>query len=485
MLVVELFFRLHDPILAKQSGRTATIHRACTVQFARIGSRERADGLLLDDVARIIFASLCSKTCVPSVMNGNRSISRLWAATFMIALASEVFSGAIRYYTSLAGISLLGYLPKALMVGCIVFGLVIRPRVDAILVASFLAMQMCVSLANGVSLVAACFWIWTVAPLMFVLLMPPGALDMLESSAIRFAFVVLTTACCAGVMLNWFVHLPWVGGSIDVNGVNVQLASSNYVGTVPRLPGFGRSSATTGLVIGLLTAWLVPRQRNVLVVVALLAMSALAIWATTNKTTLIALSLVLLCFAALKTPGLRRTCIVMTVLMVVLPLAGWVIAATTNVGVTDSGSLASMQDRLLNTWPKLLDGMARADLLWFGIGPGGFGSATAYYTADFGFNTGYSDNAALYVVANIGVAGALLVMLVFVQRVLASRTDDPKAWLMLLFVLLSGVTTDIFEALGCLLFAGLAVRTLTVYAGQETRSGRDGLSHAATWAANR
>ncbi|WP_243771536.1 O-antigen ligase [Burkholderia sp. D-99] len=403
----------------------------------------------------------------------------------MIAIASEIFSGAIRYYTSLAGISLLGYLPKALMVGCIVFGLVIRPRVDAVLVVSFLAVQMCVSLSNGVSLVAACFWVWTVAPLLFVLLMPPGALDMLESRSIRFVFVVLMAACCAGVMLNWFVHLPWVGGSIDVDGVNVQLASSTYVGTVPRLPGFGRSSATTGLVIGLLTTWLVPRQRNALVIVALLAMSALAIWATTNKTTLIALSLVLLCFAALKTPGLRRACIVMTALMIVLPLAGWIIAATTNTGVSDTGSLASMQDRLLNTWPKLLDGMANADLLWFGVGPGGFGSATAYYTADFGFNTGYSDNAALYLVANIGIAGALLVMFVFVQRVLVSRTDDPRAWLMLLFVLLSGVTTDIFEALGCLLFAGLAVRMLTARAGWENQSSRDGLSHTATWGGSR
>ncbi|KWN15159.1 hypothetical protein WM21_14605 [Burkholderia ubonensis] len=418
-------------------------------------------------------------------MKGNRSIDRLWAATFMIAIASEVFSGAIRYYTSLAGMSLLGYLPKALMVGCIVFGVMMRPRVDTLLVASFLAVQMCVSLANGVSLVAACFWIWTVAPLLFVLLMPPGALDMLESSPIRFAFAVLTTACCAGVMLNWFVHLPWVGGSIDVDGVNVQLATSTYVGTVPRLPGFGRSSATTGLVIGLLTTWLVPRQRNALAVAALLAMSALAIWATTNKTTLIALSLVLPCFVALRTPGLRRACIVMTALMIALPLAGWVIAATTNVGVADTGSLASMQDRLLNTWPKLLDGMASANLLWFGVGPGGFGSATAYYAAEFGFNTGYADNAALYVVANIGVAGALLVMLVFVQRVLASRIDDPRAWLMLLFVLLSGVTTDIFEALGCLLFAGLAIRTLTAHAGRESRSSRNGVSHAATWAGNR
>jgi hypothetical protein len=418
-------------------------------------------------------------------MNGNQSINRLWAATFMIAIASEIFSGAIRYYTSLAGMSMLGYLPKAVMVGCIMLGLVMRPRIETLLVGCYLAVQLCVSLANGVSLVAACFWIWTVSPLLFVLLMPPGALDVLESNPIRLALVALTTACCAGVMLNGLVHLPWVGGSIDVDGVNVQLASSNYVGTVPRLTGFGRSSATTGLVIGLLTTWLVPRLRNAVAIVALLAMSAAAIWATTNKTTLIALSLVLVCFATFQTAGLRRACIILTVSMIVLPVAGWVIAATTNVGVPDTGSLASMQDRLLNTWPKLLDGMASANLLWFGVGPGGFGSATAYYTADFGFNTGYSDNAALYVVANLGLAGALLAMLVFAQRVLASRTDDSRAWLMLLFVLLSGVTTDIFEALGCLLLAGLAIRTLTVHAGRERRSGGDALGRAATCAGSR
>ncbi|KFG98970.1 membrane protein [Burkholderia paludis] len=418
-------------------------------------------------------------------MNGNRSINRLWAATFMIAIASEVFSGAIRYYTSIAGVSMLGYLPKALMVGCIALGLAIRPRVDTLLVASFLAVQLCVSLANGVSLVAACFWIWTVAPLLFVLLMPRGALDLLESDAIRGAIVLLATACCAGVMLNGLVHLPWVGGSIDVDGVNVQLASSNYVGTVPRLTGFGRSSATTGLVIGLLTTWLVPRLRNALAIAALLAMSAYAIWATTNKTTLIALSLVLFCFTTLKTPGLRRACIVLTGLMIVLPIVGWVVATTTNVGVADTGSLASMQDRLFNTWPKLLEGMANANLLWFGVGPGGFGSATAYYTADFGFNTGYADNAALYVVANIGVAGGLLVMLLFAQRVLASRIDDPRAWVMLLFVLLSGVTTDIFEALGCLLFTGLAIRTLTVRAGRVHEPRRDSAGRTATWAGSR
>ena len=418
-------------------------------------------------------------------MNGNRSINRLWAATFMIAIASEVFSGAIRYYTSIAGVSMLGYLPKALMVGCIAFGLAVRPRVSTLLVASFMAAQLCVSLANGVSLVAACFWVWTVAPLLFVLLMPPDALAMLESNALRFALFALAMACCAGVMLNGFVHLPWVGGSIDVDGVNVQLASSNYVGSVPRLPGFGRSSASTGLVIGLLTTWLVPRQRNAMVILALLAMSAFAIWATTNKTTLIALSLVLLCFATLKTPGLRRVCIALTILMIALPLAGWVVAETVNVGATDTGSLASMQDRLLNTWPKLLDGMASANLLWFGVGAGGFGSATAYYTSDFGFNTGYADNAALYIVANLGVAGGVLVMLLFAQRVLGSRADDPRAWLMLLFILLSGVTTDIFEALGCLLFAGVSVRMLTIHAGRERLASRDGLGHASTWAGSR
>ncbi len=185
----------------------------------------------------------------------------LWAATFVIAVASDVLSGAIRYYTSLAGVAALGYLPKALMVACLGLAIVQRPKASHVLVAAYLAAQTCVSLANGVSLSAVGFWIWTIAPMLFAIAMPPQALDALESPRMLGAFVALALLCIGGVLLNYFVKLPWVGGSVDIGGVSVQLAKSSYVGTSSRLPGFGRSRAPPGRMLGRQPPGIVPRLR--------------------------------------------------------------------------------------------------------------------------------------------------------------------------------------------------------------------------------
>ncbi|QDH30852.1 hypothetical protein FKO59_26030 [Burkholderia pseudomallei] len=395
----------------------------------------------------------------------------LWAATFVIAVASDVLSGAIRYYTSLAGVAALGYLPKALMVACLGLAIVQRPKASHVLVAAYLAAQTCVSLANGVSLSAVGFWIWTIAPMLFAIAMPPQALDALESPRMLGAFVALALLCIGGVLLNYFVKLPWVGGSVDIGGVSVQLAKSSYVGTSSRLPGFGRSSATTGLMIGLLTTWIFPRLRSRLALAALLALAAAGIWATTNKTTLVALALVVALHCLLRTPSLRTVCIWTSAVMIALPIAGWIVTLASTQDVGSSGSLSSMQDRFINTWPLLIEGLLREHLIWFGIGPGGFGSAVGYYTADFGFNVGYADNMALYTVANFGLIGAALIVAAFARLILALPANDRPVWLMLCFLLVSGVTTDICETIGCLLFLGLTLRSINLHAPRRARVG--------------
>lgn len=393
-------------------------------------------------------------------MNGASSIDRLWAATFVIAAASDVLSGAIRYYTSLAGVAPLGYAPKALMLGCIAIGLLKRLRTSHVFVICYLAAQACVSLANGVAPAAVGFMVWTVSPVIFAILMPPAALDVLETDRMRFALVIVLVLCNVGVLLNAFFPMPWIGGSTDVDGVNVQLAVSTYVGTASRLPGFGRSSAGTGLMIGLLTVWLVPRLRSPYWVAAMLALSSVGIWETTNKTTLIALAIVIAFHYLARQPTLRNACIWTTALTFALPLAGWLTTLATNAGMTASGSLASMQDRFINTWPRLIEALRHEHLIWLGVGPGGFGSATGFYPSAFDFNVAYSDNLALYLSATFGVIGCALLTFVFVERVLARRAGDARIWLMLFFLLLSGVTTDIVEALGCLLFLGVTLNAL-------------------------
>jgi hypothetical protein len=387
----------------------------------------------------------------------------LWVLTFFIGVASDVMSGAIRYYTSLAGAPQAIYLPKVMMAACIVLIISNRPKVSHLLVLLYLAMQACVSLFNGVGPSAVAFWAWTVLPMFFAILAPPEALAILDRPRARTAFVIVAVVCMLGVLVSYagyFTPLPWVGASTVVDGTAVHVTSSNFVGETPRLPGFGRDSAATGLMIGLLSTWLLPRFRSLTFASMMLAVAALSIWATTNKTALVALVIVLGIERFGKLDTIRRAAIWAAASTLLLPLGSFVITAAINHSMIGGGALSSFQDRFENTWPLLLQGLLRENLIWLGIGPGGFGAATTYYHGNFGFNVGYADNITLYAIANFGVVGVVVFAILLSRLFFVSESKDRFAWTMLLFLLISGITTDIFESLGCLLFFGAAAKSL-------------------------
>lgn len=394
-------------------------------------------------------------------MNGSRVINRLWAFTFFFAVASDVMSGAFRYVALIAGANPLFYAPKALMLVCIVVLLAQRPpKIGYLLTGLYLAIQACVALANGVELPAVFFWLWLVSPMLFAMLAPAGAIDMLNGRTSRIAFLILAVVCMVGVYVNFYMPMPWTGASVDMGGVAVGNPHQSYTGFVKRLAGFGRSSASTGLLIGLMITWLLPRIRSRVVIAVLLAASAVAIWATTNKTTLVAVALVVALYCLARAPTLRKACIWAAAVMVIFPFGSFIATAAVNDVVVGSGALSSFQDRVVDTWPLILQGMLREKLIWLGIGPGGFGAAAGYYKGDFGFNVGYADNLALYAVANFGLFGGALLAFLLTKFVLFRESEDKSLWIMLFFLLLSGVTTDVVESLGCLLFLGLTIRSL-------------------------
>lgn len=389
-------------------------------------------------------------------------IDRLWVLTFFIGVASDVLSGALRHYTAVAGVPQAVYLPKVMMLACIIVILVHRPKISYLLAALYMAAQTCVALSNGVELGAVGFWVWTVSPMIFAVLAPPGAIDLLEKPGMRFVFVMLVALCMIGVLVNYFVPLPWIGKSVRVGDVDVHIAAASWVGSVKRLPGFGRDSAATGLMIGMLTTWMLPRFRSFAVTSLVLVAATLAIWGTTNKTTLVAVlfAAALNYFGQLRT--IKRACIWAAALTFLVPLAGFVATSWLNHVVIGTGVLESMQDRFVNTWPKLLEGLLRENLIWFGVGPGGFGSATNVYPQDFNFNVAFADNTVLYAVGSLGIFGTILLGLLLTKFVLSREANDRRAWLMLFFLLVSAVTTDIFEAIGCLLFFGATLRTIWI-----------------------
>jgi hypothetical protein len=394
-------------------------------------------------------------------MNGSLVINRLWAFTFFVAVASDVMAGAFRYYSAAVGAAPLFYAPKVLMLVCMVVLVVQRPpKISHLLAVLYIAVQACVALANGVELTAIFFWLWLVSPMLFAMMAPPGALSVLNGRTARIAFVMLAVVCMVGVYVNYFMPLPWVGTKAEVGGVNIGNAQQSYTGFVKRLPGFGRSSAATGLLIGLMMTWLLSRIRSRVVLIVLLVASAVAIWETTNKTTVVALALVVALYSITRAPTLRKACIWVAALMVVMPFASYIATSAVNDVVVGSGALSSFQDRIVDTWPTILSGMLREKLIWLGIGPGGFGAAAGYYKGSFGFNVGYADNTALYAVANFGLFGGILLAFLLTKFVLLRASEDKGLWIMLFFLLLSGITTDVVESLGCLLFLGVTIRSL-------------------------
>ncbi|MDR5854557.1 hypothetical protein P9239_11205 [Caballeronia sp. LZ062] len=385
---------------------------------------------------------------------------RLWVATFLAAVGSDVLSGVVRYYTSMAGVPQAAYLPKVLMLAWVLLTLVKRPKAGHALIALYMIAQSCVSLSHGVVPQAVAFWVWTVSPMIFALTAPPGALALLNGRIATAGFIVLAALCGIGILANTFMTLPWVGTSVSVGGHNVRVAVSSYVGIASRLSGFGRDSASTGLMAGLLTTWLLMRTDKRWLQCALLAGAGAAIHATTNKTAPVALALVVGAHCLFSTMTMKRACLWATAFAISFPLASFIAASAFNLSGTGYMTLASFQDRMFNTWPVLIEGLLKNNRIWLGLGPGGFGSASTYYESAFGFNVAYADNTVLYALASFGLFGAVALIGFFVRVVLRAQPDDRPSWAMLLYLLFACATTDICESIGCLLFLGLTLAYL-------------------------
>lgn len=395
-------------------------------------------------------------------------LARLWALTFFVAVATDAMSGAIRYYTSLVGLAELAYLPKVMMLGCIVVIVANGPKVSHLFAAMFIAVQTCVSLSNGHDLAAVGFWSWTMLPVIFAAMAPLQALEMLNMRVATVAFALLIALCGVGILTNYFFTLPWPGTSATVGGVDVQVALAAYTGDgVRRLSGFGRGSASTGLTIGLLATWLLPRVRSLAFAVVMLAGAGAAIWGTTNKTTLVSLMLVVALYSLTRVLSARKVCMWTAAVAIVFPLAVCATIVTHGTTLIQAGPFFSFEDRIFNTWPLMLEGMIRENLVWLGLGPGGFGASTLIYPNDAGFNVLDSDNMALYVIATFGIFGAILGLLLLVKLLVSREPEGSPVWIMLFFLLSSGVTTDIFESIGCLLFLGVTAKALWI-GGQGT-----------------
>jgi hypothetical protein len=386
--------------------------------------------------------------------------AKVWVATFFIAIAGDVLAGAIRYYTSMIGVAQAAYLPKILMLGWVIYILVKEPKALYGLLGLYVLAETFVSLSNGVQSESVLFWLWTLVPLFFAMTAPAQSLSLLKTRPMLLVFAGMTALTCIGIAMSGLMTLPWVGETVSVGGHSIRMATASYVGVASRLSGFGRDSATVALMAGLLTTWVYMQTPSKWLSLLVLAGAGAAVYATTNKTAPVSIAVIVIARLLFSARGFRRASITAAALVIFLPMASFLVSAAINLPARGFVTLSSFQDRMINTWPLLIDALWKGGYIWFGLGPGGFGSAATYYESPFSFNVSYADNIFLYGMASLGLIGASLLVMFMVRLMLRTQSQDKAVWAVLLYMLFAAGSTDIFESIGCLLFFGLAVNYL-------------------------
>jgi len=394
----------------------------------------------------------------PSMLVFNKSTVIVWVAISLIVI--ETFSGALRFYFDQAGISALLYLPKVACIALFLFELqyfkanrMVWVGLLLLLISGLLAML------HGASLNNLAFSLFGISPLLFALVCSGPLIH--RKRLFCWAIGLCLLASIIGIALDKYTFVPWKGYSYSLG--ETQLAANTAWSTdeTDRIAGFARVSNALSIIIAIFSLYLAMFIRSRLLLVALCAVAFYSIILTTSKAPAGAFVLTLGMLFITRFRWTSRIVFVVAVLIgLALPILGLVHDFDPNAITSSDSSLSSLYDRLINTWPNVVNAMSRDGWTLTGAGFGLFGSTLALFPVPGTEFFSGSDSSAVYLWGVLGVAGILLYLL---QIPLFCRLADEitpigRALLAIGFcICLISWTTDMFEVAVANLFMGLSM----------------------------
>ncbi|MCD5995430.1 hypothetical protein KDX38_17355 [Pseudomonas sp. CDFA 602] len=394
----------------------------------------------------------------PSLISFDTSTMVVLVAISLILV--ETFSGALRFYFDKAGISPLLYLPK---VACILlFAWELRTFKAGQWFWTFIivwAISGLLALMHRASLQNLAFSLFALSPLAFGLVCSRHLLHRRKLFCWAVGFCLL--ASLVGLALDRFTTVPWKGYSYTMGETELSANTTWSADDVDRIAGFARVSNVLSIIIAFYTLYLFMFLRSRLMLTVLSVVALCAIILTTSKAPAGAFILTLgLLLIQRMTWTCRALCVLVVSIGLLLPTLGLMLSFDMRTVSSSGSSLASLYDRLINTWPDVIDALSREGWLLSGAGFGMVGSTMAIFpVAGAGIFLGM-DSTALYLWAMLGVVGGLLYALQ-IPLLFKLISDDSRIGRMLLSISLCwcliGWTTDMFEVAVANLFAGLAI----------------------------
>jgi hypothetical protein len=374
-------------------------------------------------------------------------------------LLTETFSGALRYYFDMLGISWLLYLPKVACLAALGLEL-LRYRGWPLFWLALLGLLTSSQLAlmHGAELRNIGFSLFIYIPLLFGLIC--GRHLELRLSLLRKIIGFCLIASFAGIALDLLTNVPWKGYSYMVGEVELSANRSWAFDDIDRIGGFARMSTALSVMIAIYSLFIAAFIRSLLLRLVLYAAALIGIVLTTNKSTAAAYALTLLMLIVTAYRFASASAFLIAVLTgLALPITSLLLSLDPN-AANNGTLLASFADRLINSWPNFIAVITGEGWGWWGAGFGVVGSAGQIYRVQGLELLSIADNTALYLWGMFGVFGVLLYLLLF-PLLLRLQERGPllrNALLPIVFCLcLVAWATDVLEVTTATLFLGLAM----------------------------
>ncbi|WP_199738559.1 hypothetical protein [Pseudomonas amygdali] len=392
-----------------------------------------------------------------SVMSFDKSTVVVWVAISLILV--ETFSGALRFYFDQAGISPLLYMPKAACI--LLFVLELCTFKAGRLFWAFMVVWMIsglLAMLHRASVHNLAFSLFALSPLVFGLVCSKHLLYRRTLLYRAIGFCLL--ASLLGIALDKYTSVPWKGYSYSVGETELSANTTWSADEVDRIAGFARVPNVLSIMIAFYTLYLIIFVRSRLMMMLLSAVALYAIVLTTSKAPAAAFALTLILLLLRRMSGTCRTlCIVVVGIGLLLPTLGLIVSPDAY-AVSSGGSLASLYDRMINTWPNLINAMSREGWMISGAGFGMVGSTMGLFPVEGAGVFLGMDSSALYLWAMLGVLGLLLyaLQIPLLFRLIDDQTRIGHMLLAISFCwCLISWTTDMFEVAVANLFIGVAI----------------------------
>jgi hypothetical protein len=393
----------------------------------------------------------------PSIMSFDKSTAIVWLAISLIFV--ETFSGALRFYLDKAGLALLMYGPK---IACIVF--------FALELRNFKAGRgfwLCMlgvmlsgawAMLNGAKLGNFGFALYSVSPLLFGITCG----DQIARHKRLFMWVIgfFLMASVAGVLLDRYTDLPWKGYSYSIGNTEVSANTAWADDEADRPAGFGRMSSTSAVMISIFSLYLLGMLRSKTVALGLCAAGFVGVVLTTSKAPMLAFGITFALFTVMRFRWTLRSAVVVAVLFgMALPMMSMLFDFDPH-QVTADTPLASFYDRLVNTWPNVINVLVAEGRTLTGVGFGLVGAAVAAFPVAGAQIFMISDSTVVYLWGMFGLAGlflyALHIPLFFILADSVTRYGRALFTVSFCICVISW-TTDTLEVTVANLFMGMAI----------------------------